>query len=67
MMSRTLLDAFPALLTVQARVREPLDADAVAELDWRVLGMLADGYDDTDALRDRSAPPQHPRTARHTS
>lgn len=47
---RTLLKALAAGLAVQARVSEPLDADTIAELDGGILGVCADGYNDTDAL-----------------
>ena len=46
-----LLAAVAALLAVEAGAGEPLDADTVAELDGRVLGVCADGDDDTDTLR----------------
>ena len=49
----TLLEAFPAGLAVQAGVGEPLDAYTVADLDGRVLGVLADGDDTSDTLRGR--------------
>ena len=45
-----LLEALSALLAVEAGVGEPLDADAVADLDGGVLGVRADGDDDTDTL-----------------
>ena len=45
-----LLESLPAVLAVEARVREPLDADAVTELHGRCLGVCADGDDDTDTL-----------------
>ena len=46
------------MLAVQAGVGEPLDADTVAELDALVLGVCADGNNDTDTLcrRDVLAP-----------
>ena len=47
---RTLLEASSAGLAVKARVGEPLDAHAVADLDGRALGMRADGDDMADAL-----------------
>ena len=40
----------PTRLAVQTGVSEPLDADTVTELDWRVLSVCADGNDDTDTL-----------------
>ena len=46
----TLLEALPALLAVETRVCEPLDADTVAELDARVLRVRTDSDDDADAL-----------------
>ena len=49
----TLLEALAAGLAVQARVGEPLDAHTVADLDGRVLGVLADGDDASDTLRGR--------------
>ena len=46
----TLLEAFPAGLAVQAGVGKPLDADTVADLDGRVLRVLADSDDAADTL-----------------
>ena len=46
-----LLKTLPAVFAIQAGVREPLDADAVAELHGRVLCVRADGDDDADTLR----------------
>ena len=46
----TLLETLPAVLAVEARVGEPLDTDAVTDLDLLVLRVLTDGYDDTDTL-----------------
>ena len=47
---RTLFETLPAVLAVEARVGEPLDTDAVTDLDLLVLRVLTDGYDDTDTL-----------------
>ena len=48
---RTLFDTLSALFAVAARVCEPLDADTVAQLDGRILGVCANRDDDTDTLR----------------
>ena len=48
---RTLLDTLSALLTIQAGVGQPLDADAVAQLDGGVLSVLANRDDNADALK----------------
>ena len=47
----TLLETLPAVLAVEAGVGEPLNTDAVAELDGLVLSVGADGNDDTNTLR----------------
>ena len=47
---RTLLKALAAELALAARVREPLDPDAVAKLDGRARGVFADRDNDADAL-----------------
>ena len=39
------------MLAVEAGVGEPLNTNAVAELDGLVLSVGADGNDDTDTLR----------------
>lgn len=44
-MARTLFQALAALLALETRVCEPLDADSVANLDWRVNGVRANGND----------------------
>ena len=56
-----LLKTLPAVLAIQAGVREPLDTDAVAELDRLVLSVIANGYDDADTLHGHiaSAPSMH--------
>ena len=38
------------MLTVQARVSEPLDTDTIAELNGRVLSVCADGNNNTNTL-----------------
>ena len=48
---RTLLDTLSALLTIQAGVGQPLDADAVAQLDGGVLSVLANRDDNADTLK----------------
>ena len=45
-----LLKTLPAVLAIQAGVSEPLDTDTIAELDVLVLGMCANGNNDTNTL-----------------
>ncbi len=47
---RTLLETLPAEFTLQAGAGKPLDADTVAELDWRVGGVCANSDNMTDTL-----------------
>lgn len=47
---RTLLASVAAVVAVEAGVGEPLDADAVAELDGRLGGVGAYGDDDPGAF-----------------
>jgi len=45
-----LLQAFAALLALETRVREPLDADSIANLDWRVDGVRPNSGDLANAF-----------------
>lgn len=47
---RTLLETLPAKLAVPAGVSDPLNADTVANLDWGVGGVLANGNDFANTL-----------------
>lgn len=43
--------AFPAGLAIETGVGEPFDTYTIAELDWGVLGVRANGDNDADTLR----------------